>query len=82
MTVIAMRKELTEYLQTAEAEKVKAIFDYVKDEIKGNRDEWDEEFIKELERREKSFLDGSAKMYTLEDAKKIARERFKAKSKH
>ncbi len=81
MTVIAMRKKITEYLQTADEKDVKAVYTFVENKIEPVACVIDDETYKELERRTKSFLDGSAKMYTLEEARKIARERFKEKSK-
>jgi len=81
MTVIAMRKKLTEYLQTADEKDVKAVFTFVEDKVETEGYDIDAETFKELRRRTKSFLNGSAKMYTLDDAKKIARERFKAKNR-
>ena len=81
MTTLAMRKKLVDYLHTADDKKVRAIYTIMEDNIETETFDFDDETFKELKRRTKSFLDGSAKMYTLEDAKKIARERFTAKSK-
>jgi hypothetical protein len=71
---MTMRKKLTEYLQIAEDKKVKAMYTMVEDEIEAGV--WNKEFVEELERREKSFLDGSARMYSLEEARQIARARY------
>lgn len=79
MTVITMKKKIAEYLETADAKKVKALYNYVGEEIGQNACEWDQEFTKELERRENSFLDGSAKMYTWEETKQAAINSVKAK---
>ena len=62
-------------MQTADDKKVRAIYTLMEDQINiEEAQEWDPEFIKELDRREKSFLDGTAKMYTLEDARQAARD--------
>jgi hypothetical protein len=85
MTVKTMRKKVIEYLETAKGKDVKAIFTLVEDKIETDEDRIDDKTFKELKRKElkrrtKSFLDGSSKMYSLEDAKIIARERFKTKN--
>jgi hypothetical protein len=59
---------------------VKAIYTIVEDDIE-EASGWDKEFIEEIERREKSFLDGTAQMYTLEEAKQAARERVNTNRK-
>jgi len=81
MTTTAIRKKLVNYLQTAADKKVRAIYTMVADEIETQAHEFDEDFFKELDRRSKSIEDGTAKMYTIEDAKKIARDRIKSKKK-
>jgi vacuolar-type H+-ATPase subunit B/Vma2 len=81
MTTAAIRKKVADYVKTANIKKVRAIYTMIEDEIETKPDEWDEEFIKELDRREKSFLNGTAKMYTLEEAKHAARERLKITKK-
>ena len=80
MTTLAMRKKLVDYLQTADNKKVRAIYTMVEDDI-ADGPAWDKEFIEEMDRREKSFLDGSAKMYTLEEAREAATARVNANRK-
>ncbi len=80
MTTTAMRKKLSEYMQTADVKKVRAIYTMVEDDI-ADGPVWDKEFIEEMDRREKSFLDGSAKMYTLEEAREAARARVSTNRK-
>ena len=81
MTTKAIREKLVDYLQTANDKKVRAIYTMVEDEIETNANDWDEEFLKELDRRSKSFEDGTAKTYTWEETKKAAIESLKAKKK-
>ncbi len=72
MTVIAMKRKITEYLQMADEKDVKAVFTFVEKKIKTDGCDIDDETYKELKRRTKSFLDGSAKMYTWEETQKAA----------
>lgn len=81
MTTTAIRKKLVDYLQTADNKKVRAIYTMVEDEIETEANDFDEEFFKELDRRNKSFLDGTAKMYTWEETKQAARDSVKVKKK-
>lgn len=81
MTTAAIRKKLADYLKVADEQKVKAIYTMVKDEIDTEANDWDPAFVKELERRRKGFLDGSAKTYTWEETKKAAVSRVKSKKK-
>jgi len=76
-----MRQKVIEYLQTADEQNIKAVFTFVENKMETGDSGIDDETFKELKRRSKSYLDGSAKMYSLEDAKKIARERFNAKGR-
>ena len=80
MTTTAIRKKLVDYLQTADNKKVSAIYTMVENDIEESTG-WNKEFIDELDRRNKSFLDGSAKMYTWEETKKAAIDRVKEKKK-
>jgi hypothetical protein len=77
MTTAAIRKKLTDYLQTADDKKVKAIYTMVEDEINTIENEIDDEFFAELERRSRAFEDGTAKTYTWEETKQNAIDRVK-----
>jgi hypothetical protein len=79
MTETKIRERLVEFCKTGDQKKVKAIYMMVEDEIM-EAEEWNESFIKELDRRTNSFLDGSAKTYSLEEAKRMAREQLKQKA--
>jgi hypothetical protein len=81
MTTAAIRKKLTDYLKVADDQKVKAIYTMVKDEINTEANNWDEELVKELGRRSKTFADGSAKMYSWQETKQAAMNKVKAKKK-
>ena len=50
----------------------------VEDEIVEKYDRWkDEEFVNEMLRREKGFLDGTSKRYTLEEVVTSVRKKLK-----
>jgi len=53
----------------------------VEDEIESKANDWDEDFVKELERRSKSFVDGTAKTYTWEETKQAAIDKVKSSEK-
>lgn len=81
MTTIAIREKLVNYLQVADDKKVKAIYTMVEDEINTEANDWDEDFVKELERRSKSFVSGAAKTYSWEETKQAAIQKVKSKRK-
>ena len=81
MTTTAIRKKLTDYLKTADDKKVKAIYTMVEDEIATEENNWDPNFIKELNRRSRQFKSASAKIYTWEETKKTAIDNLKAGKK-
>ena len=80
MTEAKIRSRLADYCKTGDLKKVKAMYTMVEDEIEPTA--WDEDFIKEMERREKSFLDGTAQMYTWEETKQAGIDRVKANKKN
>jgi len=83
MTTTAIRQKLHHYIETAQDKKVKAIFAIVEDDIEETYDHWnDDAFVAELKRRESSYLEGTAKTYSLEQMMKKANHAIrKAKSK-
>lgn len=81
MTTTAIREKLVNYLQVADDKKVKAIYTMVEDDINTQTNDWGEDFIKELERRSKSFSKGTGKTYSWEETKQAAIKRVKSKRK-
>lgn len=81
MTSTLIRKKLTDYIKVADEDKLKAIYTIVSDEINTKENEWDETFTKELDKRRKTFIDGSAKTYTWEETKKAAIKKVQSKKK-
>ncbi len=77
MTTTAIREKLVNYLQIADDKKIKAIYTMVEDEINTIENDWDDDFIREMEVRRKSYLDGTAKTYTWEETKQAAIDRVK-----
>ena len=51
----------------------------VEDEINTAENEWDKNFVKEINRRSRDFKNGNSKTYTWEVTKKAAIEKLKAK---
>ncbi len=83
MNTVDIRQKLHHYIETAQEKKVKAIFAMVEDEIEETYSHWrDEEFVAELQRREKAYLNGTAKTFTLEQSVARAKQAVKkAKAK-
>ncbi len=78
MDTATIRQKLHHYIETAQDKKVKVIFAIVGDEIRDSKDHWsDEVFVAELQRREDSYLSGSAKTYTLEQSVSRAQQSIK-----
>jgi hypothetical protein len=63
-----LKEKLHNYIETAGEKKLKAIYTMVEEEIEEINDCWeDERFVGELERREKEYLNGTAKTYSLSE---------------
>ena len=81
MTITSIREKLADYLQIADERKLKAIYTMVEDEINTVANNWDDNFKKELQRRNKGFIDGTAKTYSWEETKQAAMHKAKSKKK-
>ena len=81
MTTTSIREKLVSYLQVADEKKVKAIYTMVEDEINTNANDWDESFVKEMERRSKGFISGKSTTYSWEETKQAAIKKVKSKKK-
>ena len=81
MTTTTIRQKLADYIKVADEEKIKAIYTMVSDEINTEENDWDETFVKELDKRSKGFINGSAKTYTWEETKKAALKKVQSKRK-
>ena len=81
MTTTTIREKLVDYLQVADEKKLKAIYTMVEDDINTAANEWDDDFIKELKRRSKGFINGTVKTYTWEETKQAAINKIKSKKK-
>ncbi len=63
-----IRKKLHDYVDSAEEEKVKAIYTVLESDINAIYDHWnDPEFVAEMDSRMKSIEDGTAKLLTIEE---------------
>ena len=81
MAATAIRQKLAEYIKVADEEKIKAIYTMVSDEINTQENEFDNSFVKELNRRSKSFTNNTAKTYTWEETKQAAVKRTQSKKR-
>lgn len=81
MTTTTIREKLADYLQVADEKKLKAIYTMVEDEINTAANDWDDNFMKEMEGRSKSFINGTAKTYSWEETKQAAINKVKFKKK-
>jgi hypothetical protein len=78
MTTTAIRQKLSDYMMSiADDKKIKAIYTMVEDEINTIENDWDEDFIREIERRSKDFASGTDKTYSWEETKQAAIQRVK-----
>lgn len=78
MTTTAIREKLVNYLQVADEKKLKAIYTMVEDEINTAANDWDVDFVKELNRRSRSFTKGIAKTYSWKETKEAAINKVKS----
>lgn len=81
MSTNTIREKLADYLQVADEKKLKAIYTMVEDDINTTANDWDDDFIKELERRSKGFINRTAKTYNWEETKQAAINKVKSKKK-
>lgn len=79
MTTTAIREKLVNYLKVADDKKVKAIYAMVEDEITISENDFDEDFIQELNKRCKDAAKGISKTYTWEETKQAAINKIKSK---
>lgn len=79
MSASDIREKLANYLQIADEEKLRAIYTMLEDEINTPLNDWDEDFTKEMERRSKSFAEGTAATFSWEQTKEAAKKRLKSK---
>jgi hypothetical protein len=69
MDTAAIRQKLHNYLEVAEDKKVKAIYTMMQESIKESAIDYSDEFKAELDSRNESYKNGSAKMITAQESK-------------
>jgi isocitrate lyase len=78
MSTSDIRQKLHNYIETAQSKKVKAIFAMVEEEIEENYSHWkDEAFLDEIKRREKNYLKGKTRTYSIEESITRAKQSLK-----
>lgn len=67
MNNVEIKQLLHHYIETAQENKLKAIYTMVEDDIQSSYDFWnDKDFISELERREANYLNDPSSAYELD----------------
>jgi hypothetical protein len=74
MTIAAIRKKLTAWVQVADAKKIKALYTLLADEIDTAENDWDADFVKELKQRSRGITNGTAKTSTWAEIKTAVAE--------
>ncbi|WP_419801390.1 hypothetical protein [Mucilaginibacter sp.] len=78
MKTSEIKKRLHGYIDSANEEKVKALYMVLESEVKVLYDHWDDpEFVAEMDSRLKEYKDGTAKSIPLEEVLFNAREMIK-----
>jgi hypothetical protein len=76
MTISTIKEKLHSYVENGDPKKIKAFYSMVEDEIEESST-WDSAFTKEMNRRRIELENGKVKGYTLEEAIRDARKKFK-----
>jgi hypothetical protein len=78
MDISEKRRKLHDYINSAPAKKVKAIYTLVENQIEQAYDHWeDEKFVAKLLKDEKKYLNGTAKTYSVEEVDEMAKATIK-----
>ncbi len=77
MNTITIKQKLHQYIETAEDKKLKAIYTMVENEIEDVSSPWDPAFLTQIERREKSYLNGEAKIFSWDEVQQRAKQSLK-----
>ena len=81
MTTATKRTKLVTYLKNASDGKIDLLYSELESELEKTDDDLDDETYIELLKRSKSFLDGTAKTYSMEESRNAALNRLKEMNK-
>ncbi len=74
MNNIEIRHKLHQYIETVQDKKLKAIFTIIENEIEEMPDPWeDPTFVEQIKKREESYLNGSAKIFSWDEIQQRAK---------
>ena len=75
---MTIRRELHEYIETADDKEIEAIYTILKGEVDEPYEWWnDDEFVAELDRRSADLKSGKDKGFTLEESMTRLRDKLK-----
>ncbi len=77
MSATELKELLHEYIDAADEEKLEEIYSLIEKGAKRHPIWDDDDFVSELDRREKNYWDGKTKGYTLEESVERARQAIK-----
>jgi hypothetical protein len=77
MSTSEIKRKLFDYIRSAEARKVKALYTMVENEIKDDEIIWTDELVEELDKRIADFENGKAIGFTWDEVKSQAKKSVK-----
>ena len=81
MSISSIRKELHNYLETADDKKIKAIYIMMENEVKESALDYTDELKEELDRRSADYKSDKAKFVTARESKTRINKRLKSSRK-
>ncbi|MFP5041878.1 hypothetical protein [Parasediminibacterium sp. JCM 36343] len=73
-----IKERLHQYIEIAGGKQLKAIYTIVGDDIVASPNRWDDDtFVSEMDKRNASFINGTAKVFTWEEVQERAEKALK-----